>query len=281
MNVINQLEYLPDFSDSEKVLAKYILEHGEKILTMSTQDLAKATYTSPATVVRLCKKIGLKGYNDFKIQYSAELQFNLKHNDLTDVNFPFKEGDSIKAIAHSLANIKKEAIDETHSLVDEKEVRKIVDAMLQARNISIYAISFPLVDALDFQRKLAYIGLKVETCLLEGEQVYQAMNSNNEDVAIILSYSGMTDTMCDIAKILKKRKTKIISITCVNENDLSKIADYHLYLSSRENWKTKIGTFASTASFHYVLDLLYCGIFERNYQRNLAYKLDADKELNN
>ena len=75
---MTQLEFELDFSTSEKQLAKYILEHGEKVLQYSIQDLAKKTYTSPATIVRLCKKIGLHGYSDFKIKYSAELQFDFR-----------------------------------------------------------------------------------------------------------------------------------------------------------------------------------------------------------
>ena len=76
MSIMTQLEFELGFSNSEKEIAKYILNHGEEVLTMSVKELAKKTYTSPATIVRLCKKIGLEGYNDFKIKYSAQLQYD-------------------------------------------------------------------------------------------------------------------------------------------------------------------------------------------------------------
>ena len=66
MSIMTQLEFELEFSQSEKQIAKYILNHGEEVLSMSVKELAKETYTSPATIVRLCKKIGLDGYNDFK-----------------------------------------------------------------------------------------------------------------------------------------------------------------------------------------------------------------------
>ncbi len=40
-------------------------------------ELSKEIYKPPATIVRLCRKLGLEGYNDFKIKYSAELQYTL------------------------------------------------------------------------------------------------------------------------------------------------------------------------------------------------------------
>ncbi|WP_366936703.1 hypothetical protein [uncultured Clostridium sp.] len=51
--------------------------------------LAQNTYTSSATIVRLCEKLGLKGYNDFKIKYSAELKINSDIYKQVDVNYPF------------------------------------------------------------------------------------------------------------------------------------------------------------------------------------------------
>ena len=60
MSIMTQLEFELDFSHSEKEIAHYILNEGEKVLNLSIKELAKKTYTSPATIVRLCHKLGLK-----------------------------------------------------------------------------------------------------------------------------------------------------------------------------------------------------------------------------
>ena len=72
MSIMTQLEFELDFSHSEKEIAHYILNEGEKVLNLSIKELAKKTYTSPATIVRLCHKLGLEGYGDFKIKYSKD-----------------------------------------------------------------------------------------------------------------------------------------------------------------------------------------------------------------
>ena len=100
MSIMTQLEFELEFSESEKEIARYILNHGDDVLSMSVKELAKNTYTSPATIVRLCKKIGLEGYNDFKIKYSAELQYDLHHSNRIDVNFTFEKKDTHPMICH-------------------------------------------------------------------------------------------------------------------------------------------------------------------------------------
>ena len=77
--------------------------------------------------------------------------------------------------------------------------------------------------------------------------------------------------------ILKNMQTPIIAITSIADNNLSKLADVTLRISSREMLLTKIGDFATTTSIKYILDTLYAGIFSFDYQKNLDYKIQIAK----
>ena len=81
MNIITQLEFELNFTNSEKEIAHYLLSHGEDVLKLTVSQLSQKTYTSPATIVRLCQKLGLEGYNDFKIDDRLEI-YELKEIDL-------------------------------------------------------------------------------------------------------------------------------------------------------------------------------------------------------
>lgn len=74
MMILTALQKQIGFNDSERALADYILNNREKVLDYSIQSLSQNTFTSTSTIVRFCRKIGLKGYKDFKIKWSAELQ---------------------------------------------------------------------------------------------------------------------------------------------------------------------------------------------------------------
>lgn len=78
MSVISRIEsMMEEYSSAERKLANYIINHVEKIPTMTANDLAEAAGSSAPTVVRFSKKIGFQSLTDFKITVSTELQTGL------------------------------------------------------------------------------------------------------------------------------------------------------------------------------------------------------------
>lgn len=60
MSLLLKLQYKKGFSNIEKEIADYIIEHKETIGDMRLVELAEATYTSTATISRFCRKLGKK-----------------------------------------------------------------------------------------------------------------------------------------------------------------------------------------------------------------------------
>lgn len=58
--IIDRLERMNDITYQEKEVARYILGNIPLIKEMSTEELAKATFTSQAAVVILCKNLKQK-----------------------------------------------------------------------------------------------------------------------------------------------------------------------------------------------------------------------------
>ena len=110
--------------------------------------------------------------------------------------------------------------------------------------------------------------------------MYQDMsyNSSKERIALIISYSGETSDLVRYAKILKEKKTPIILITSLGDNQLSRMADYILHLDSREKIFNKIAPFSSQISMEYVLNLIFSCIFLKDYNENIAAKISYDKK---
>lgn len=278
MSIMTQLEFELDFSQSEKEIGRYILNHGDEVLSMSVKELAQKTYTSPATIVRLCKKIGLEGYNDFKIKYSAELQYDLHHGDRVDVNFPFDKDDNETMICHKLANLSQEVIAETIKLIDFHVLHQIVELLYRSQNIDIYGSGNSLLAAMSFQHKMMRIQRNVNLKVLHGEQVFMTYNSNKKRIAMIISYSGETNELIQFAQTLKEKKTPLIVLTSIGDNRLSHYADYVLNIGSREKIFTKIAPFASQTSMEYLLNVIFSCIFQKDYEQNIQNKISYDKK---
>ena len=95
MSVLVKLREYHTLSNSENEVRMYILRNSKKVISMSTQELAAKSYTSPATVIRLCKRLELKGYSELKIQLASEIKaFETMNLDVVDQT-TFKKGDSL------------------------------------------------------------------------------------------------------------------------------------------------------------------------------------------
>ena len=46
MSLLSRIEYQSGFSELEKKIADYLIEHKEDVIHMNLKELAKATYTS-------------------------------------------------------------------------------------------------------------------------------------------------------------------------------------------------------------------------------------------
>ena len=66
--IIDKMKTLDHLTIQEKYLVDYIINNQEDILKKNINELAKLSYTSSATISRLCKKLGINGYKEFNNQ---------------------------------------------------------------------------------------------------------------------------------------------------------------------------------------------------------------------
>lgn len=71
--LLDKIQNIENLTPQEKHLVEYLVAHPKDILTMNITELAQVSYTSSATVFRLCKKAGVSGYSEFKMIYASEL----------------------------------------------------------------------------------------------------------------------------------------------------------------------------------------------------------------
>ena len=275
MLLIHKIEQT-HFSATEAIIIDYILDQGLNIKNMSANSIAKATYTSPPLLVRNNKKLGYHGWNDFKDAFISELEYLFKEQNI-DASIPFVVSDDIMTIAHNIGQLQIETIQDTMSLINHDDLQQALRYLRDCKELDIYGVSNNLLLAEEFKAKLFYLHKNVNICHLPGNAKVQAAMSTKEHCAILISYSGETNYIIDVAKILKNMQTPIIAITSIADNNLSKLADVTLRISSREMLLTKIGDFATTTSIKYILDTLYAGIFSFDYQKNLDYKIQIAK----
>ncbi|MFC6463634.1 MurR/RpiR family transcriptional regulator [Marinilactibacillus sp. GCM10026970] len=279
MLISTALQEQKEFNNSEKTLADYILNHRESVLEFSIQTLAQQTFTSTSTIVRFCRKIGLKGYKDFKIKWSAELQ--KEYNEITNVNpdFPFTEDDTYPEIQKKILELLTESLHQTHAITSNERMGKAVDLLLNAKRIGIFAYGDTYLPALNFQNKLMKIDMPVQLSVIPGENRHLAANFGKEDCALILSYSGESKNNYFITNILKKNKAKILVISANPDSHIARLADLLLPVAKSESTSVKLSTFSSQAAIDFILNTLYGCIFVANYEKNHTKRIESETLL--
>ena len=221
-----------NLTKNEQIIADYIIEHKYQLKNLSTRDIALATYTSSAGVIRLAKKLSYSGFNELKEDYLSELDYINQHFKEIDANFPFTANQSIMDIAEIMSTLMQETARDTLHLIKHDPLMKTTRILQQSSTIYFYAASGNFLLAQNFKLKMNRIGKKVEVDDLDTP--YSSLLITPSDCAIIISYSGQTPSLIKIAKNLKNKKIPVIVITSIGENTLSESADCVLQMTTRE-----------------------------------------------
>lgn len=281
MLIHEKLNLKEGMSETEAGIAGYFLEQGTEIQRYSTRGLAEATYTSLATVIRLCKKLGFKGFDDFKEQYISEIQYLEQQSGTVDANFPFSKDDTFMKTANSITQLYVDTAQDTLSLLKHGMLQRATKLLRYSRKIYIFSAGTAINQAESFREKMLKIGKHVSISNNLNYQLYEAECLSSQDVAIIISYSGETEKTLQVARECKAHSVPIIAITSFGENSLSQFAACKLTMSTKENIYRNLGDFSSHLSMCLLLDILYSSYFLLDYEAHYQKKLEKAMRLEN
>lgn len=277
MLIIEKLNQKKDMSYNETCVADYVLALGKRIEKSSTRSIAEATYTSPATTIRFCKKLGFRGFDDFKEQYLKEIDYLNQQYGKLDVNFPFLKEDTEITAVNKLSNLYMDTIQDTLSLLKQDSLKLAVNLLKKGDAIHIFSYGTTLNIAESFREKMLKIKKPVYISSNLNYQLYEANALHDGDIAILISYSGETEKILKIANICKNRKVPMIIISSFGENTLSTYSSCKLIISTKENLFHNVGDFSTHISVSFLLDALYSAYFLQNYDQHYQMKLESVK----
>ena len=240
-----------NFSSTEKEIARIILDNPQLVVELSVHALAKHTFSSASTIVRLCNHIGYSGYKEFRWAVTYELAQREQTRKIEQ-----------KEIARS------DSLEETSSLMDVNILRQCVDQIKKARVVYLFGMGASLVAAKDAYLKFLRLN---KLCVINEDwhsQLVQARNATANDVAIVISYSGATVEVIECMKALRENKTPIIAITRFVQSPVSELADYKLYTAANES-VCRSGAMSSRLSQLNVIDILYTALANDSYEETL------------
>jgi DNA-binding MurR/RpiR family transcriptional regulator len=256
-------EALDSFSPMEKQVARFIINFPADVAGMSIDELAQSCNTSVSSVVRLCKSANYGGYKDFLRTLSIDLALDqnkgVTYNDI-------RPGDSVESIARSVCASHIKSIENTLSVLEIGELEKAVDAICAAERVDFYGIGTSGYAAMDAHNKFIRIGKISMSSFDSHQQILTASLLKKNDVALLISYSGNTKDILELADIIKHTPATLVSLTRCSRNELSRKADIRLYCSSSE-LSVRSGAMGSRISSLTIIDVLYTAAASSQYRK--------------
>ena len=99
------------FSTTEQEIAGHILENPQLVVDMSIHELAKHTFSSASSIVRLCNHTGFSGYKEFRkaVTYELAMREQTKRVEQKEIAHTDSMQDIIDILYTALANEDYEA----------------------------------------------------------------------------------------------------------------------------------------------------------------------------
>ncbi len=251
----------PHLTASEMKVANYILQYSNKAVDENITTLAEHAGTSPAAVIRLCKRLGFSGYPELRISLAKEI-YSAAPLKNSPYMFDLENATDVNDICSMMIDTVTESLASLKPVLSVKNIGSALDSICNARFILLSGIGASGLVAADFQQKLVRIGLTAFAPSDPDIQIVQACSLTREDVAILFSYSGETDHTLRSAYHAKNAGATVIAVTRIGTNSLSKLADVVLHVPDTEALYRQ-GATLSRINQMVVVDILYSALVSR------------------
>lgn len=264
MSLLIKMRESKNFTENENVVAKYIFENYKKVSKMTVESISRDTFTSIATVTRMCKKLGLTGFSEFKIKLVEEI-VSLKKDNFVFTSVDINKDTDVRNIIEKLNELSIESLKETKLLQNAEIIEKISNLIKDKLVIDFYGMGASFIVCLDAQYKFMRVG-KIATAFEATDRQYvQAVNSDENHLAILISYSGMTPEIIKIAEVLSTKGIDTVSITKYGDSRVASLCKYNLYVTSKERLKRSAAIYSRISMLN-TIDVLYLKFSNDNYE---------------
>ncbi|WP_339183495.1 MurR/RpiR family transcriptional regulator [Oceanobacillus sp. FSL W7-1293] len=270
--IIEHLKETTRLTSSEQVLAEFILEYPRLVVNISLDELSNQCHVSQATIIRLCKKVGTKGFSEFKVKLASELTaFALDEKEIS-VDLPIPEGSSTEDVADIFYNLSIRTLEYEYKALDFPSIKKAAQTINEADIVYLFGRGESLIIAEDLHYKLIRLGISSILEPLNGfQEAISIQNDNNpsiKKVAIVISqYSNSHQIHYTIDELVTNSIPFILVTSTSDSWPYDKIAKVTLRVNSSES-RYKMGSFISRNSMLYILDCVFGELFTLNYKEN-------------
>jgi RpiR family carbohydrate utilization transcriptional regulator len=206
---------IPALPPAEQRVAKLLLGDPRSFATLPVSELADRAHVSKPTVVRFCRSVGYDGLADFKLKLAGNVNEGVPfvHRSVDDDD---KADDIIvKVIDNAVASLLR-----YRNAAAGPAIERAIQALAevgrhsdQGRRLEFYGVGNSGIVAQDAQHKFFRLGITAAAISDGHMQVMSATMLKPGDCAVVISNSGRSRDLLDVAEIARKKGATVIVIT--------------------------------------------------------------------
>jgi RpiR family carbohydrate utilization transcriptional regulator len=222
-------QHRPDLPPTARRIRDYIEHHAENVIRMSITELAEQTRSSEGSVVGLCQRMGIKGFQELKILLARDLvePIRLIHEDL-------KEGDSAAQVSERIFAAHVASLAETRKLLSIDALEQAAALIRSAARVEVYGIGSSAPVAQDMGYRLLQLGYEVKVLVDSHVQSVSAAMTDRTVAVVTISHSGSTVETVLATRLAHQAGARTIGITRLGKAPLQRHCEVVLHTAANE-----------------------------------------------
>ena len=219
------------FSKGQKLIARYIMEHYDRVAFMTASRLGATVGVSESTVVRFATEIGYTGYPELQQAMQEMIRNKLTSVQRMEVTANrIGENDILDSVFTQDMDIIRRTMEET----SHENFYAAADAISNARRVYIMGArsSLALATFISYYLKLLLENVILVQSTSEAEIFEQMIRIDEGDVVIGISFPRYSKKAVKALNFARKSGAKVVAITDSTLSPLAEPADYLLLARS-------------------------------------------------
>lgn len=210
-------------------IATFIEKNARDVIRMSITELAEQTSSSEGSVVGLCQRLGIRGFQELKILLSRDLvePVRLIQEDL-------RETDTVADVGAHVFAAHIASLQETQKLLVTDSLSRAVEMIRVARRIEVYGIGSSAPVAQDLGYRLLRLGRDTKVVTDSHIQAVSAAMTDATTTVVTVSHSGSTIETVLATKLARQAGAHTIGITRMGKSPLARHCEILLHTIANE-----------------------------------------------
>lgn len=217
------------FSKGQKMIADFIVEHYDKAAFMTASKIGETVDVSESTVVRFAGALGYSGFPD--LQKALQVLIKNKLTTVQRIGLDDEINQDTKKFHKKILRNEINSMKELLGNLDSKTLDNATDMIANANKVYILGMrtSYTLANYLGFYLNVMLDNVKILNSSGVNSLFEQIIRVKEDDVLICISFPRYSAKTIDVAKIVKEKNAKIISITDTEASPIFNMADVSLF----------------------------------------------------